>query len=101
MSSATSVSVRVTIGDNLTCSFPEGNVLTTLKGRIRFENFTQLEVEVRFDGITAFRVTHDEAKVFDAAQLGSVGEYPFTVHEVKNGQADDTIMGEGAIIIKA
>lgn len=100
MSNEMSVLVRVTIGDNLTCSFPEGNELASEKGRVRFENFTQLEAEVRFKNAEPFRVTHDEAVVFQVSELGGKGEHPFTVHEVKDGSADDTIMGEGAIFIK-
>ncbi|MCC5880209.1 MAG: hypothetical protein JJU03_09995 [Idiomarina sp.] len=99
MSEAKSVLVRVTIGDNLTCSFPDGNVVSSSKGRVRFENFTNLEAEVRFDTADAFRVTHDEAIVFEVSKLGNAGEHPFTVHEVVDGQADDTISGEGVIKI--
>lgn len=100
MSEAKSVLVRVTIGDNLTCSFPDGNVVGSKKGRVRFENFTRLEAEIRFDSAEPFRVTHDEAVVFEVNKLGTVGEHPFTVHEVKDGKADDTIMGEGGIHIE-
>lgn len=100
MSDNTSVLVRVTIGDNLTCSFPEGNILPTQDGRVRFENFTVLEAEVRFDTAKSFRVTHDEAVVFHASELGNAGEHRFTVHEVQDGHVDDTVSGEGAIIIE-
>lgn len=100
MSDTKSVLVRVTIGDNLTCSFPDGNVVGSVKGRVRFENFTMLEAEIRFDNAEPFRVTHDEAVVFDTSKLHTIGEHLFTVHEVTDGKADDTILGEGAIHIE-
>ena len=99
MSEGMSAIVRVTIGDGLTCSYPEGNVLSTTQGRIRFENFSDLEAEVRFDTAEPFRVTHDKAVVFAITELGSGGDHPFTVHEVINGQADDEVKDKGGIII--
>ncbi|MBA3989174.1 MAG: hypothetical protein C0463_08625 [Idiomarina sp.] len=101
MSEANSVLIRATIGDNLTCSFPEGNVVASSKGRVRFENFTKLEAEVRFKGVAPIRVTHEEAVLFELEQLSGSGEHPFTIHEVKDGQAGDTIYGEGTVIIDA
>lgn len=99
MSEGMSAIVRVTIGDNLTCSFPEGNVMSTTQGRVRFENFTDLEVEIRFDTAEPFRVTHDEAVVFAVSELGSGGDHPFTVHEVIDGQVSDEVKDKGGIII--
>ena len=87
MSEGMSAIVRVTIGDGLTCSYPEGNVLSTTQGR------------VRFDSAEPFRVTHDKAVVFAITELGSGGDHPFTVHEVINGQADDEVKDKGGIII--
>ena len=99
MSEGMSAIVRVTIGDNLTCSFPEGNVMSTTQGRVRFENFTDLEVEIRFDTAEPFRVTHDAAVVFAVSELGSGGDHPFTVHEVIDGQVSDEVKDKGGIII--
>lgn len=100
MSDTKSVLVRVTIGDNLTCTFPDGNVVGSVKGRVRFENFNMTEAEVRFDNAEPFRVSNDEAVVFDISKLHTIGEHPFTIHEVTDGEADDTILGEGAIHIE-
>jgi hypothetical protein len=103
MSEAKSVLIRVTIGDNLTCSFPEGNEVASMKGRVRFENFTQIKAEVRFKSIEKrLHVTHDEAVVFAVSELGAPGKHEFTVHEVvADGETDDTVYGEGAIVIDA
>lgn len=102
MSEPQSVLVRVTIGDNLTCSFPDGNEVPSLKGRARFENFTRLSAEVHFaDSDEIIELGGEEAKVFDLQQLKRPGEHKFTVHEVKDGKADSTVSGEGAIIVRA
>lgn len=102
MSGTKSVLVRVTIGDNLTCSFPDGNVVGSLKGRVRFENFTMIGAEVRFENGERFQVNSDEAVLFEVEKLNGVGEHPFTVHEVKDsGEVDETIQGGGEIFIDA
>lgn len=101
MSEPKSVLVRATIGDNLTCSFPEGNEVASFNGRVRFENFTNLTAEIRFAGLERrFHVTHDEPVVFKVSELGTPGKHEFTIHEVTSeGHTDDTIKGEGAIVI--
>lgn len=103
MSEPKSVLVRVTIGDNLTCSFPEGNEVASMNGRVRFENFTKLKAEVRFNELERrFHVTRDEPVVFKVAEFGSAGKHEFTIHEVTSeGHTDETIKGEGAIVIDA
>lgn len=101
MSEMQSVLLRVTIGDNLTCSMPDGNEVTTIKGQVRFENFTNLSAEVHFqESGTVIELGSEEAKVFDLKELQKPGDHKFTVHEVKEGEVDATVYGEGAIIIR-
>lgn len=102
MSEKKAVLVRVTIGDNLTCSFPEGNIVGSLLGRVRFENFTMIGAEIRFENGERFQVPSDEAVLFEVEKLNGVGEHPFTVHEIKDsGEVDETIQGDGEIVIDA
>ncbi|RUO27888.1 hypothetical protein CWE12_13205 [Aliidiomarina sedimenti] len=102
MSDKKSVLVRATIGDNMTVSFPDGNVVASMKGRVRFENFTNLKVEVRFEDLERrFHVTHDEAVEFKVEELKTSGKHEFTLHEVTSeGHTDDTVYGEGAIVVE-
>lgn len=103
MSEAKAVLVRVTIGDNLTCSFPEGNEVASLdNGEVRFENITNLTAEVRFvSPPRSLRVGPAEATGFETKELESPGTFDFTVHEVIDGKTDETVYGEGSIIIRA
>lgn len=102
MSEQKSVLVRAIVGDNLTVSFPDGNIVGSTKGRVRFENVTTLKIEVRFADLERrFHVTHDEAVLFNVAELGGPGTYKFTLHEVDSpGHTDDTVFGEGQIEIE-
>lgn len=102
MSEAKAVLVRATIGDNLTCSFPEGNEVASLdKGEVRFENVTNLPAEVRFKSPPRnLRVGPGEAETFETKDLGEPGTFDFTVHEVIDGETDDTVYGEGSVIVR-
>ncbi|MGX5914993.1 hypothetical protein ACR0ST_09700 [Aliidiomarina sp. Khilg15.8] len=102
MTEAKAVLVRVTIGDNLTCSFPEGNEVASLEnGEVRFENFTNLTAEVRFKSPPRnLRVEPEGATAFETKDLGDPGTFRFTIHEVIDGDADDTVYGEGSIIVQ-
>lgn len=103
MSEAKAVLVRVTIGDNLTCSFTEGNEVASLEnGEVRFENVTNLNAEVRFQSPPrTLRVGPNEATAFETKELGHPGTFDFTIHEVIDGKTDETVYGEGSIIVRA
>jgi hypothetical protein len=102
MSEAKAVLVRVTIGDNLTCSFPEGSEVASLSnGEVRFENITNLTAEVRFKSPPrTLRVGPSAATAFETKDLDEAGTFDFTIHEVIDGEADDTVYGEGSITVQ-